>query len=470
MDLSLLRVELCVAVWIFVLLAADVFLAPAKKEGLSWLALAGIGIALVVSLQPLPIGPAPTGLFALDGVSHYFKPLFLATAAAVILMTQAFRPQMPQHPGPFYVLLFTSVLGALILSSIQDLILLFLGLELLTFSLYIMAAYLKTDGRSVEAGMKYLILGSVSSALLVYGIALLYGAVGDTSFAAIRAFLASGELTLAAQTGILLVLAGLGFKLAAVPFQLWLPDVYEGAPAPVVAFLAVGSKMAGAVALMRLLFLALAPIQPWWSPILASLSVLTLLYGNLGALGQRNLKRLLGYSSIGHAGYLLMGFAVGTLDSARAVAFYLLAYLVSTLAVFLIVCAATDELGGDDLDHYAGLSRRSPGLAAAFFIALLSLAGVPPLAGFVGKLLVLMSAVAADRLWLAGIGAVNVAISLYYYLMVVKRMYVDAPPSPSPVRVPAASLLALGALILLILGIGICQAPFLSRINLALIF
>ena len=209
MDLSLLRVELCVAVWIFVLLAADVFLPPAKKEGLSWLALAGIGIALFVSLEPLPVGPAHPGLFALDGVSHYFKPLFLATAAAVILMTQAFRPQMPRHPGPFYVLLFTSVLGALILSSIQDLILLFLGLELLTFSLYIMAAYLKTDSRSVEAGMKYLILGSVSSALLVYGIALLYGAVGDTSFVAIRSFLASGELTLAAQTGILLVLAGL---------------------------------------------------------------------------------------------------------------------------------------------------------------------------------------------------------------------------------------------------------------------
>ncbi len=469
MDLNLLRPELCIAAWMLALLVIDMFLPVGKKSFLWLVALTGTAAAGFLALQPFTLGTVHDS-YVLDAFGAYFKPLFVLVAAIVIILTRVFGSQMSDHPGPFYALLFTSLLGALILSSVNDLILLFLGLELLTFSLYIMAAYLKTDKRSVEAGMKYLIMGSLSSGFLVYGIALLYGAVGSTQLPAIHAFLAQGSVPLTAQAGILLVLSGLGFKLAAFPFQFWLADVYEGAPTPVVAFLSVGSKMAGAVALLRVFQFGFLPLQEWWAPILAGLSALTLIYGNLGAIPQTNIKRLLGYSSIGHAGYILMGLSIPTIDGVRAVAFYLFAYLFGTLAVFLVVCAATTPLGGENLDDYRGLSKRSPLLAAGMFIGLLSLAGVPPLAGFVGKLLVLLTAVENNRLWLAVLGAVNVAVSLYYYLMIVKRMYLDAPKSNAPIQTSALTNATLAFLVLSILAIGIFQEPFLLRIHAAFLF
>ena len=361
------------------------------------------------------------------------------------------------------MLLFSALLGMLVLASVNDLLMLFLGVELLTFSLYIMAAYVKTDARSVEAGMKYLIMGSVSSGFLVYGIALLYGFAGSTGFPAIRAAL-TGSLPMTAQAGLLLVLAGLGFKIGVVPFHLWVPDVYEGAPTPVVALLSVGSKMAGVVAILRLLYGVFLPVEWLWGNLVASLAAATMLYGNLAALPQTNIKRLLGYSSIGHAGYLLMGLSTGSAEGAQAVAYYLLAYLVSNLTVFLVVVAVSDALGGDGLDDYKGLSKRSGLLAAAMFIGLLSLAGVPPMAGFVGKLFVLLRTAESGRLWLVALGAVNVAISLYYYLMLVKRMYLDAPRTATPIRVSLPTTVVLSLLILGILAIGIFQEPFFQRI------
>jgi NADH-quinone oxidoreductase subunit N len=326
----------------------------------------------------------------------------------------------------------------------------------------------RTDARSVEAGMKYLIMGSVSSGFLVYGIALLYGFAGSTSFAALQTACAAGPVPLSAQAGLLLVLAGLGFKVGAVPFHLWVPDVYEGAPTPVVAFLSVGSKMAGVVAIMRLLYGAFPPLSWLWTSLLGVLSAATMLYGNLAAIPQTNIKRLLGYSSIGHAGYLLMGLSTGTLAGIEAVSYYLLAYLLSNLTVFLVVVAASDALGGEALDDYRGLSKRSGALAAAMFVGLLSLAGVPPLAGFVGKLFVLLRTVESRQLWLVAIGAVNVAISLYYYLMVVKRMYLEPPRSSAAIAVSPLVKLTLALLVLGIAAAGIIQEPFLQAIASAL--
>ncbi len=461
-----LAVELTACGWILALLAGAMALPRARAGLLWWLAMAGVaacGVAL--AFQHAAGGGAELfNMFSADGFARYFKALFLVTAAVVLVMMRAFQARLPGGAGAFYLLLFTAVLGTLVLASVQELLLLFLGLELLTFSLYIMAAYLWTDARAVEAGMKYLILGSVSSGFLVYGIALLYGAAGTTHFAGIAAALSRPDAPAAGIAGAWLVLAGLGFKVAAVPFQFWVPDVYEGAPTPVVAFLSVGSKAAGIVAMIRLLFGALLPLQPLWGAVLAALSAATLIYGNLGAIPQTNIKRLLGYSSIGHAGYLLMGLSTGTLAGAQAVGFYLLAYLVSNLAVFLAVVVASEALGGDRLDDYRGLSKRSPLLAAALFAGLLSLAGVPPLAGFVGKLLVLLRTVESGRLWLAAIGAANVAVSLYYYLMVIKRMYIDPPSNPAPIRVSALSSATLVALLLAILAIGIIQQPFLAAV------
>ncbi|MBI2495029.1 MAG: NADH-quinone oxidoreductase subunit N, partial [Candidatus Omnitrophica bacterium] len=432
---SLLSVELVVCAAILLMLAADLLVPAARRDSLWWLALGGIALAavLLARQQPSGIGQTFQAMFLVDRFAVYFKGLFLLTAAVVIIMTREFHHHLPARVGAFYILLLTALLGMLVLASVNDLLLLFIGLEILTFSLYIMAAYLKTDARSVEAGMKYLILGSVSSGFLIYGIALLYGFCGSTSFPVIRAAIANGHAPLTAQAGLLLVLAGLGFKMAAVPFHLWVPDVYEGAPTPVVALLSVGSKMAGVVA--------------------------TLLYGNLAAIPQTNIKRLLGYSSIGHAGYLLMGLSTASGSGVEAVGYYLLAYLFSNLTAFLVVVVAADAVGGDALDDYKGLSKRSGVLAAAMFIALLSLAGVPPLAGFVGKLLVLLATVESRRLWLVAIGAVNVAISLYYYLMVVKRMYLDAPREHSPIRVTPLTAGTLALLVLGILAVGIFQEP-----------
>lgn len=470
LDWSLLAVELTVSGWILLMLVADLLL-PAARKPLMWLfALGGTVVFAAVLAWQQRTGLEGTfqGLFVLDQFAVYFKGLFLLTTATVVVMTREFHAKFGAHIGAFYLLLLNALLGMLILASIRDLLMLFLGLELLTFSLYIMAAYLRTDARSVEAGMKYLIMGSVSSGFLVYGIALLYGFAGGTGFEAIQAALARGPAPVTAQAGFLLVLSGLGFKIAMVPFHLWLPDVYEGAPTPVVALLSVGSKMAGVVALMRLLYGVFLPLAWLWTGLLAVLSAATLLYGNLGALPQTNIKRLLGYSSIGHAGYLLMGLATGSTAGMQAVAYYLLAYLFSNLTVFLVVTVATAGVGGEMLDDFRGLSKRSGLLAGALFIGLLSLAGVPPLAGFVGKLLVLLAAVESRYLWLAAIGAVNVAISLYYYLMIVKRMYLDAPRTTAPIVASGATYAALAGLILGILAVGIVQEPFLSRIISAL--
>jgi NADH-quinone oxidoreductase subunit N len=463
---SLLAVELAACGWIVLLLAADMLIPPARKRSLWGLALAGVVVlgALLAWQERQGLTGTFQSMAVIDRFGILFKWLFLLTAATVIIITREFRPLAAERAGAFYLLLLNALLGMLVLASMQDLLMLFLGLELLTFSLYIMAAYLRTDARSVEAGMKYLIMGSVSSGFLVFGIALLYGFAGSTNFGVIYEALDAGPAPLTALAGILLILAGLGFKVAAVPFHMWVPDVYEGAPVPVVALLSVGSKMAGFVALLRLLWGVFEPVAWLWTGVLAVLSAATLLYGNLAAIPQTNIKRLLGYSSIGHAGYLLMGLATGSLSGAEAVSYYLLAYLFSNLTVFLVVAVATDAVGGEQLDDYRGLSKRSGLLAAAMFIGLLSLAGVPPLAGFVGKLLVLLATVEADRVWLAALGAVNVAVSLYYYLMVIKRIYLDAPRTTSPVVVSSLARATLAGLMLGILVIGLVQEPFLARI------
>lgn len=467
---ELISVELCACTWIVIMLAADLVSSPSGKRSLWKLALLGVLLcsALLMRQSPASFGAGFHEMWVADRFGVYFKGLFLLTTAIVIVMTREFQPHLPANTGAFYMLLFTALLGMLVLASMNDLLMLFLGLELLTFSLYIMAAFLKRDARSIEAGMKYLILGSVSSGFLVYGIALLYGFAGSTSFPTIRAALAAHTATPTLYAGVLLILAGLGFKVAAVPFNLWVPDVYEGAPTPVVALLSVGSKMAGVVAMLRVLYGVFLPLQGLWVPVLTVLCAATLCYGNLTAIPQTNIKRLLGYSSIGHAGYLLMGLSTASHASVEAVSYYLLAYLLSNLTVFLVVVSVADAVGGDALECYNGLSKRTPFLAAAMFIGLLSLAGVPPLAGFAGKLFVLLATMESGRLWLVLLGAVNVAISLYYYLMVVKRIYLDCPKNTAPIRVAPVTAAAVWALVLGTLAVGIFQEPFLQSIHRAI--
>ncbi|MBI3333012.1 MAG: NADH-quinone oxidoreductase subunit N [Candidatus Omnitrophica bacterium] len=413
------------------------------------------------------------GMYRIDPLGIFFKGIFLATALLVTLMAREMGRSFERDAGEFYLLILTCTLGMFFVASAGDFLMLFVSLELITISFYVMTAYLKTDLRSLEAGLKYLILGSVASGLFLYGIAFVYGATGSTQFAQIRAVLQGAGTAAAAGSappplpagllfGLLMILGGILFKTAAVPFQLWVPDVYQGAPTPVTAFLSVGSKSAGFLVAFRVLVELFLPARSRWSGLIALLAGLTILYGNLGAIPQKNIKRLFGYSSIGHAGYLLIGLAAGSALGSTAITFYLAGYLVTNLAAFLVISAFSRQAGSDEMADYAGLSQRSPLLAAAMFLALLSLAGVPPLAGFFGKFLLLMSAVREGYLWLAAIGAAAVVISLYYYLLLVKRMYVDPPADPTPVPVSLPVRIALIACLIGILGIGIWQGPFVN--------
>ena len=403
------------------------------------------------------------GMYRLDGLALFFKGIFATAAIGVILMTREMDRAIPRGHGEFILLILSATFGMFLTASSANFVMLFVALELISISFYVLTAYLQGSIHSLEAGMKYLILGSLASGLLLYGVAFIYGSTGTTQFALIQERASHLQsLPPPLLFGLLLVTAGLLFKTAAVPFQLWVPDVYQGAPTPVTAFLSVGSKSAGFLVAFRVIQELFIPHAAQWAPLIACIAGLTILYGNLGAIPQRNIKRLLGYSSIGHAGYLLIGIATATRLGSTAVNFYLASYLFTNLAVFLVIAAFSRQVDSDEIKAYAGLSKRSPFLAAAMFIALLSLAGVPPLAGFFGKFLLLLGAVSEGYVVLAMIGAAAVVVSLYYYLQIVYTMYADKPEDASPIAVSLPVRLALWVCLAAMLGLGIWQAPLLQ--------
>lgn len=452
---------------LLVLLTAEILKNPKDKAARSkapWnLALAGSFLTLA-AIFPLA-GKTESllnGVLILDPLALFFKGFFTVAATAVIFMAREFFKDRLEKPSEFLLILWSSLIALFFLVSANDLLLMFVAIETFTLSLYVMAAYLKRDLISIEAGLKYLIIGSLASAFLIYGISLIYVAAGSTSLVSVRgayALLPENKLIL---LGILFIISGLGFKVASVPFQLWAPDVYEGAPTPVVSYLSVASKAAGFALLMRLLFSVFMPFESSRVLLFSVLAAMTLLYGNLAALLQTNIKRLFGYSGITHAGYLLVALAAGKEMGITAILYYLIAYGLSNLAAFLVITLVGREAGNDRIDSYRGLGKRSPFLAGVLFISLLSLAGVPPLAGFFGKFLVLFSAVRADLLWLALLGALGVAVSLYYYLNLVRVMYFDESGETAPLRVPLSIKAVLIFLVLGIILAGFWQAPFFT--------
>jgi len=403
------------------------------------------------------------GMYRVDPLAIFFKGLFVGAALLVILMVKQTESTLPKARGEFYLLVLTATLGMFLAASSSDFLMLFVSLELIAITFYILTAYLTNDSKSLEAGMKYIVLGSLASGFFLYGIALLYGAAGSTHLATLRTFLDTQvDPSLALRIGLVLLLAGMAFKAAVVPLHLWVPDVYQGAPTPVAAYLSVGSKATGFLVAIRILMELFHAHVPLWSLPVAWMAGLTILYGNLGAIPQHDIKRLLGYSSIGHAGYLLMGLAAATGLGLVATHFYLLSYLFTNLAAFLVVVMVSKTVGSDAIRSYAGLAQRAPFLAASMFLALLSLAGVPPLAGFFGKFLLLMSVVWRGYLGLALIGIAAVVISLYYYLIIVKTMYVDPPQDASPIAVGWPVRMALWICLAAIVGMGIWQSPFVE--------
>jgi NADH-quinone oxidoreductase subunit N len=390
------------------------------------------------------------GMIALDRMAVFFKGFLILTSLLVLLVAPGSRELSKRHLGEFYALLLGVTLGMMLLVSATDMLMMFLSLEMVSLSSYIMVGYLRSDRQSNEASLKYFLFGAVSTGCMLYGITILYGMTGATKMTAIRDFISAGgfpaENSLTLLVSAILVLAGFGFKTAAVPFHFWCPDAYEGAPTPVTAFLSVAPKAAGFGALVRFFHTALtqssgSPTQ-WvsvqslnWPILILLLSVVTMTFGNIAALRQDNMKRLLAYSSIAHAGYILMGAVVVTSQGMQAILIYLVTYLFMNLGAFLIVIEIFNRTGSFSLKGYSGFYRRSPFLTIAMTIFMLSLMGIPPFAGFFGKFYVFAAAVNSNLAWFAVIGALNSVIAVYYYARVIKTMIIDGSENTSPVEV-----------------------------------
>lgn len=459
-DLMAIGLELAVLATGLALLLLELWTPAAQKRLLCHLATLAVGAIFLASFTVSATGAHDLfgGMFVLDELALFFKRFFLLAALFVTLTAGEYAAQLDSGPVEFQALTLFALAGMMFAASANDFALLFVSLELIAITFYVLTAFQKRRRASVEAGVKYLILGALSSGFLVYGIALVYGVSGTLSFAELAQAPRGVVNSRVLQLGLLLVLAGLGFKLAVVPFQLWAPDVYEGAPTPVTAFLAAGSKAAGVILLVRVIYVAAPSLRERWAHLLIVLAGATILYGALGGLAQRDLKRLMGYSSIANAGYLLLGLATSTGAGVSAVLFYLAGYVFAVLAVFLVLAIVTREGESATIETLAGLHRRSPFLAAALAIGMVSLAGLPPLAGFFGKFLVIKAALArgatlAGLYAAVGVAIVGVVISLYYYLGVVRSLYWPANDTgsirePIAVSVPArlALWVCLGAL------------------------
>jgi len=468
---SLFKTEIGLIFLALLSLILDLFLPNDEKRGktLSNIAMAGVALLFVQLLfQWGRFGSCLKETFVQDGVATFFKILFLLAGFFTLFMAREYQHQLKRGHGEFILLILFSLIGMSFLASANDFLLFFVSLETLTVSLYIMTTYLRDQNSSIEAGVKYLVLGALSTAVFLYGLSFIYGATGSTSYHDIQAKLtAGGPLSPSFTFGMILVISSLGFKIAAVPFQLWVPDIYEGAPTPVTAYLAIGSKAAGFAALIRLMMTVFAPAQSTLALLFSILAGLTILYGNLGAIPQTNIKRLLGYSSIGHAGYLLIGLAAFSYSGKEALLYYLLSYLFSTGGAFLVIIALCNYLKTDNINELAGLSQKSPVLAAGMLLSLLSLAGVPPLAGFFAKFYLLFAAIKGGLFWLALIGVLNVITSLYYYLKIVKVMYMDGPANEIPFHITPQQKAMQYFSMFGILALGIYQAPFVRLAELA---
>ena len=442
-NLHLLTPEFVLTALAFLVFTVDLFLPESRKEWLAGLAVVSLVAVMVIALLMRPAGSVELygGLIVVDSFGLFFKIFFLAIGVGIIALSVEYGRDRFEHRGEFYGLLLFSILGMNLMAMSRELLTAYIALELLSFSLYVMVAYGLREARSNEAGIKYIIIGALSSAIMLYGLSNIYAALGTTFFAGIAAELASPGLTAAGAespvlwVGVALLVVGLGFKLSAVPFHMWAPDAYEGAPLPVTAYLAIGSKAAAFALTLRLFAEAIVPaVDRWdeWQLVIAVLAAVTMLLGNLVALAQRNLKRLMAYSSIGHVGYALAGVAVLGSDfalAAKSVVFYLVVYAVTNLVVFAGVTAYYNRTGQDDIADLAGLADRQPFVAAAIAIGLFSLAGLPIFAGFTAKFYLFAAVADGGFLWLAGVAIFASLISLYYYLQVLRQMYIERPPS-----------------------------------------
>ena len=472
-DFSLLFPEMALAALGFLVLVVDLIL-PQDKVARRNAAAAAVAVLGMVAVGALAVVTTPDrgtsvygGLLFIDAYALLFKLLFLGVGIAVVLMSAEYVGRVIRHPGEFYGLVVFSVLGSALMASAGELLTAYVALELLSFCLFVLVGLTRGDRRSAEASTKYILLGAISSAVMLYGISLLYGTAGTTVFAEMGAqFWANFSPTVI--VGFAMLLAGFGFKLALVPFHLWAPDVYEGAPTPVTALVAVLSKAATFALLLR--FLAEASLSTFdeWQLALAVLAALTMTVGTLTALAQHNIKRLFAYSSIAQVGFVMVGVVAMTEAAANAVLLHLVGYAFSNLAAFAVIVSVEAKTRKEEIADYAGLSTASPLMAMVLTAALFSLAGLPIFAGFITKFYLFTTAADAGYLWLAVLAIANSVISLYYYLRIVREMYITEPAAaPERIRLPAASAGALWALLAGTIAIGVYPGPVAAAVDAA---
>jgi NADH-quinone oxidoreductase subunit N len=479
-DLDRVGPELVLMIAAGCLLLVDLFLRDRERAWLPFGALAALGGAVVwcgVLMARDREGLAFSGTYSLDPFNIFFKFIFIGVAGLVILASAEHVKKL-RYQGEFWALLLLATSGMMLLAGARDLMLIFVALELTSISQYILVAFMK-DNRASEAGLKYILLGAVASAVILYGMAFLFGIAGTTALVApdggpsIANVVAEGDpgTRAALVAAIVLLAAGFSFKAALVPFQMWVPDIYQGAATPVAAFLSVGSKAAAFAVLLRVFYEGFGPdsfVGSDWSNVFAAIAAVSMTTGNVLALVQTNVKRLLGYSSIAQAGNLAIGVAAiaassdGTGLGASGVAFFAATYVFTNLGAFFAIYAISQRTGSDEIADYAGMGRRAPFLAAALAFCLLSLTGIPPTAGFVAKLYIFNAAIHSDLTWLVIVGVLNTAVSAFYYLSIVRQMYLTPAPEegdihPTPMLATALAATAAGVLLF-----GIVPTPLID--------
>jgi len=460
-DLLLLLPEMLLTLWLCVVLSVDFSMRSIPHQNLAYLSIGGIALTLVTLLWFGNVGVTGAlfnNMFVLDRLAIFFKIFILLATAMVIFISIDYVREFRFFKGEYYFLVMMSALGMMFMASASDLLSVFVTLEFSTFGFYVLVAYLRDDLRSSEAGLKFFILGVFTAGILAYGISLVYGETGTLVFSDMAATPGSYGLAI----GFLLIFAALGFKIGAVPFHSWIPDTYHGAPTPVTAFLSIAPKGAAIAILIRMFYVGLATFKPLWVLLFIGVSILSMTYGNIVAIAQKNIKRLLAYSGIAQIGNVLIGLAAGTKQGSDAILFCLLTYLFANLGAFAVVIGVSNLIRSDEIEDYSGLNRRSPFLAAAMLIFLLSLAGVPPLAGFIGKLYLFLAAIDQELYTLLIVALINIVISMYYYLVVVKKMYINEPIDPAPLTVSGPLKAVVYMSIAGTLLLGIYPKPFID--------
>jgi NADH-quinone oxidoreductase subunit N len=464
-NLRIIAPALIVVVTALIVLLGELVTPPSRKHWLGYLSIAGLVVAAIAALNLWGANTSAfSGMVVADNFGLFLTLTTLLGAALSILLSIGFVRAQKIDRGEYYVLLLASVSGMILMATATDLIVIFLGLELLSLPLYILAAFQRENTRSLEAGIKYFLLGAFSSAFFLYGIALVFGASGSTNLAKIAASQTGSSNTAMLGIGAALLIVGFGFKVALVPFHWWTPDVYDGAPTTITAFMSVAVKAAAFGAFFRTFQIALPALAFDWRAILAVVAVLTMTLGNIAALLQSNVKRMLAYSSIAHAGYILIALVALSQDGTSSALFYLLAYTLTNLGAFgAVIALGSGERERLNVADFAGAAREHPLVALVLTICMLSLAGFPPFAGFVGKFLIFSAAVETGWTWLAVIGVLNSLVSVYFYLRPVVQMYMSEPAEGwSGIRVAPLVALALLIAVIGVVALGVFPAPAIA--------